>query len=664
MLHSIRFIVIIYCMIINYGVLSIAWAQPGPTPKALAEARANKLAYTGYSLEQLKTIEPTSPNPHLSLLPAGMVPDLPYWKARMRAEAIARRAAQTRGTGGEPTIEESEPNDSPEVGNPISDFGNGPGQTSALNVTGDFPEPPAATPSNPFPEDDGAIPLASDVSLSAGQRVKVTTLLGDGPHGSVGSGSGDFDFYAISGVTAGQILTADIDTDPESLLFLDSFLVIWDSAGNLLAFNDDDASGIGPSVDSFLYFVAPADGTYYISVGSFGSEIPQDPFDSSSGLGFFFEGFYDLTLGLDAYDTDYFTVALNTGDVLNVNGLGAISQVSLFDPAGVERITSSFDLTPFLAEGAPFSAGDNPSLVYVIDQPGTYSVRVTGSRGGVYLTELRTARPPLESAEPGTKQILFIDFDGEVIDTAIFGGFGRRLLSPLRAFLGNWELQPSDEDAVIDAMLQVVEENLQTDILANGNNPQFAIEIRNSRDHDDPFGEPNVSRIIVGGTIAESEIPTIGIAQSIDVGNFNTTETGLVLLDLLSAPSEDPNSINTFPIDASANIIKFIGTAVGNIVAHEAGHFFGNAHTDQFNASANLMDQGGNPANTFGVGADNTFGTEDDIDVDFGLDRYVPNEGLLGLEDTLHVIAFGLSSMPNDLSTTHASVPTASRQTK
>jgi hypothetical protein len=76
------------------------------------------------------------------------------------------------------------------------------------------------------------------------------------------------------------------------------------------------------------------------------------------------------------------------------------------------------------------------------------------------------------------------------------------------------------------------------------------------------------------------------------------------------------------------------------------------------------MDQGGNPANTCGVGADNTFGTEDDIDVDFGLDRYVPNEGLMGLEDTLHAIAFGLSSMPNDLATPPALVSGASRPVK
>ena len=40
------------------------------------------------------------------------------------------------------------------------------------------------------------------------------------------------------------------------------------------------------------------------------------------------------------------------------------------------------------------------------------------------------------------------------------------------------------------------------------------------------------------------------------------------------------------------------------------------------------MDQGGNLPNTVGVGADLTFGTGDDVDVDFGEDTYVAQRGL------------------------------------
>ena len=110
-----------------------------------------------------------------------------------------------------------------------------------------------------------------------------------------------------------------------------------------------------------------------------------------------------------------------------------------------------------------------------------------------------------------------------------------------------------------------------------------------------------VSRVIVGGTIPELGIATIGIAESIDPGNFATGETAVVLLDLLSGPSFDPNSLNQFLLAGGATIVDLVGIGVGNIVAHEAGHFFANFHTDNFNATPNIMDQGGNLANTVGV---------------------------------------------------------------
>ena len=124
-------------------------------------------------------------------------------------------------------------------------------------------------------------------------------------------------------------------------------------------------------------------------------------------------------------------------------------------------------------------------------------------------------------------------------------------------------------------------------MIASGLNDDFALRILNSRDHADPLGQPNVSRVIVGGTIAQSGIPTIGIAQSIDPGNFGTEESALVLLDVLSDPareSGDP-SLNTY-ITPASDKVAFIGQAIGNIVSHEAGHFFGDWHVDQFNADA------------------------------------------------------------------------------
>jgi hypothetical protein len=101
--------------------------------------------------------------------------------------------------------------------------------------------------------------------------------------------------------------------------------------------------------------------------------------------------------------------------------------------------------------------------------------------------------------------------------------------------------------------------------------------------------------------------------------------------------------MNTYLPENTPDKIKLIAQAIGNVVSHEAGHYLGNAHTDQFNESANIMDQGGNFSGTFGTGNDQLLGTSDDIDVDFGLDIFVQNEGLTGTEDTLNNSAFGLT---------------------
>ncbi len=266
---------------------------------------------------------------------------------------------------------------------------------------------------------------------------------------------------------------------------------------------------------------------------------------------------------------------------------------------------------------------------------------------------------PAKERTGNATQTIFVDFDGASIDPGIFGGgpFGFEIpLSPLSSFLPGWGLSAADEDAVIDAILASVEESLAADVRATGENGDrtagggpgsFDIEILNSRDHADPWGDPYVSRLIVGGTIPELQIPTVGIAQSIDVGDFESEETAVILLDLLngSGPFPAPDvDLNNYPLAPGTSIIDLIGVAVGNITAHEAGHFFSNWHTDQFNPDANIQDQGGNLPGTIGVGPDGIFGSADDVDVDFGKDVYVPNEGFAGVQDTLQSISFGLST--------------------
>ncbi|MEM7349619.1 MAG: hypothetical protein AAF657_02360 [Acidobacteriota bacterium] len=350
----------------------------------------------------------------------------------------------------------------------------------------------------------------------------------------------------------------------------------------------------------------------------------------------------DVTGTIDAGgDVDCFSVDLEVGDILGVNLEGSPNRVEIFSPAGDLQMGSSQDASFIYPPENPLPRGGVLAEHITYEDGGHFVCASNGT--GAYTLELRAFRSVFED---GGQQILFVDFDGATIDPSIFGGpAGDRTLSPLSSFLAGWGLGPADEDAVIDAIMASVFENMETD-LEMASNANFGVEILNSRDHADPFGQPNVSRLIVGGSIAEFGIGTIGIAQSIDPGNFGVEESAVILLDLLSAPAADPNSLNQFGLGGGATIIDLVGVGVGNITAHEAGHYLGNFHTEQFAAASDpsIMDQGGNLPGTVGVGDDLTFGTADDFDTDFSPDLFNFGEGFTGTEFTDERTAHALTA--------------------
>ncbi len=177
-------------------------------------------------------------------------------------------------------------------------------------------------------------------------------------------------------------------------------------------------------------------------------------------------------------------------------------------------------------------------------------------------------------------------------------------------------------------------------LTATGNPGDFDIEILNSRDNPDAWGQPNVSRIIIGGTSAQLLVPPFAVAQSIDVGNFNREETAVVMLDFM-LPAFSP-----IPRAATVPLVDVLTEAIGVIAAHEAGHFFGAWHTLNNNADNQVMDTGGNLAGLLGLGRDGIFGTPDDQRIMFGTDTYDPAASLVtnGRQDSAATIAAGLST--------------------
>jgi hypothetical protein len=582
---------------------------------------------------------PTGVNPYLALVPDPTAIDYAAWRQTAEKQSAAReqKRALRRAVAASPILVDEDEidgtqggNDSPALAQPVPGFGTRATQNPRARILGTLDnEPVTRTMLPPKAEDDGAIPLAADTGIQTTRSgITVTSTIGDGPHGSGAGDTGDFDFYklTIGAAGLGETMTADIDTPTGSL---DSMVALYDADGTQIAFNDDSGG-----LDSFLTFTFTETGDYYLMVTGYNS-LPADPFDPASGDGAGSEGPYNLLLDVAHYDVDYYSVQLRKGDVLGTSVTGAPGTITLYDPAGREVHGSSQDLTFIYPPNSPLPGGGNAVSEHVADEDGLHYVAVSNG-GGDYDITVEAYRPNLEGDE--ITQTVFIDFNGQRLNTAIFGGPGVVTLSPFRAFLGRWGLTNADENALIDRIVAEVTENLKRDLAQSGLNDRFRLRILNSRDHADPFGEVNVSRLVVGGTIAESGVNTIGISQSIDPGNFDTQETALILLDVLSGPANDDASLN-FYITPASDKVAFISQAVGNVVSHEAGHFFGNWHVDQFNDTLNLMDQGGNFPLLYGVGPDGVGGTADDPDVDFGEDEFNPSEGFTGIEDTKSRIA-------------------------
>ncbi len=390
------------------------------------------------------------------------------------------------------------------------------------------------------------------------------------------------------------------------------------------------------------------------------------------------DGNLDIRGEIDsATDVDYFRFTAGKGDVIGMatvregelDPLLAITEIS--GAAIIENDTN--DSASQYPLGTPLPTGAVPKdayLSWIAPSDGDYLVRIRSadeSLGG-YTVEIRARRPGMHVKAPGSRQIIFVDFDGATVTPRALFGQGPdepQNIPALSESLSDWCrefpdpedpdvpglncLSPTDDNAVIAVIMVTIEENLE-DLRASGLNGDRAVdgdgyfdfELRNSSEHIDPFGQPNVSRVIVGGDRTNWGF-SWAIAQSVDPGNFATEETVAMNLHLFKLhPAADiepwnggPGSINSLPRDAGFDMIDAVGRVIGNVASHEIGHILGNFHTDPDPNVASLMDPPDYNVDPgavtgieaiAGIGADQILGTVDDLDVDFAADAFDPED--------------------------------------
>lgn len=347
-------------------------------------------------------------------------------------------------------------------------------------------------------------------------------------------------------------------------------------------------------------------------------------------------------------DVDVYGFELKAGDILDIATLGGTTSFTTFLPNGNIWIGQDTNINipgVFSAypSSSPLQTLGNATMAQVVPEDGTYYVEVaTQSSTTDYTLGLRTYRPVTESLPVGSSQKVFLDFNGGTFQRDLFN------LSLLTAgvFTGGSVRVPSlqdtlndvgivvgsnaEYDALIDSVVETVisqYEDLGIDASnglysQTGNPGDFGIEILNSKDHPDPGSDPLVTRVVFGSGASFPDFvdPPLGVAQSIDVGNFDTSEVVLVFLDI------EFTQLPLIPRSSAFSDLDVLGLELAATTSHELAHSFGAYHTDGTNLTPSLIDGGGalNNQNGLGVGPDGILGTADDVRVAFRTDRVDP----------------------------------------
>lgn len=354
--------------------------------------------------------------------------------------------------------------------------------------------------------DRGALRVASNPNLGDAGVPSLTVT------GTISSPA-DQDVYKVD-LLAGEVLTLDIDfavwNGSGGSFGLDSFVFVYDAAGNLLNLNDDASTAAGGAgsigvQDSYLQFVPTTAGAYYVVVKDF------DQFGQSSAGG------YQLQISVDSQaakltDTGVLTfsdadladghtvsVAANGGGYLGQltasianaatgDGSGSVAWSFVVDNAAVQFLAEGQTLTQSYTVVVDDGNGGTASQVVDITLTGrndvptittgdsTGSADEDGSTGGligfadVDLTDGHTvSATALEAPLGGT-------FTAEIVDASSGDGSGTV----------RWTYVPGPEAQALDAGESVLQRYVVTVSDGNGGTVQQLVNVTVTGSNDGP----------------------------------------------------------------------------------------------------------------------------------------------------------------------------------
>ncbi len=273
----------------------------------------------------------------------------------------------------------------------------------------------------------------------------------------------DVDLYRFN-VGAGQVVDFDVDTPTNGPGGVDSFIRIFNSNGQEIAFNDDGV-GLGENVavfDSYLRFTFATAGTYYVGVSNVNNTlynastgtgdtagganstgaytlivqtapvVPADPDDQRSevpGLGTITTTPY-VTSGASISpdtDVDLYQFTLSSGQVIDfdvdttLNGPGGLgSFIRLFNSTGQQVASNNDGAAP-----GENTVGFDAYLRYTVPSSGTYYVGISNANNTSYDTGTGDGDTAGGSNSTGTYsltvQAVPVDTDDQTTE-AITGG--------------------------------------------------------------------------------------------------------------------------------------------------------------------------------------------------------------------------------------------------